>query len=32
MRQLDESMKKTNNPNASGFFDRVKSFWDRVKD
>lgn len=32
LRQFEESCKKTNNPNASGFFDKVKSFWDRVKD
>jgi molecular chaperone DnaJ len=32
LRQFEESCKKTNNPNASGFFEKVKSFWERVKD
>lgn len=32
LRQFEESCKKTNNPNASGFFDKVKSFWDKVRD
>jgi len=32
LRQFEESCKQSNNPNASGFFDKVKSFWDRVKD
>lgn len=32
LRQFDELCKKNNNPNASGFFDKVKKFWDKVKD
>ncbi|WP_224816665.1 molecular chaperone DnaJ [Hasllibacter sp. MH4015] len=32
LKQLDESLKKSNNPNASGFFDKVKSFWDSIKE
>lgn len=32
LKQFEESCKKTNNPNATGFFDKVKSFWDRVKE
>ena len=32
LKQLDESLKKSNNPNASGFFDKVKTFWDSIKD
>lgn len=32
LRQFDELCKKNNNPNASGFFDKVKKFWDKVKE
>ncbi|MBY4894282.1 molecular chaperone DnaJ [Rhodobacteraceae bacterium N5(2021)] len=32
LRQFEELCKKNNNPNASGFFDKVKSFWDKVRD
>ncbi len=32
LRQFEESCKKTNNPNATGFFDKVKTFWDSIKD
>ena len=32
LRQFEESCKKTNNPNASGFFEKVKNFWDSIKD
>jgi molecular chaperone DnaJ len=32
LRQLDDSLKHSNNPNASGFFDKVKTFWDSIKD
>ncbi|MEJ6393315.1 molecular chaperone DnaJ [Gymnodinialimonas sp. 2305UL16-5] len=32
LRQFEESCAKSNNPNASGFFDKVKSFWDSIKD
>lgn len=28
LRQFEDSCAKSNNPNASGFFDKVKSFWD----
>lgn len=28
LRQFEESCAKSNNPNASGFFDKVKNFWD----
>lgn len=28
LRQFEESCARSNNPNASGFFDKVKSFWD----
>lgn len=28
LRQFEESCAQSNNPNASGFFDKVKSFWD----
>lgn len=28
LRQFEDSCAKSNNPNATGFFDRVKSFWD----
>jgi len=31
LRQFEESCAKSNNPNASGFFDKVKSFWDGMK-
>jgi molecular chaperone DnaJ len=29
--KFEEISAKTNNPNASGFFDKVKSFWDGMK-
>ena len=32
LRQFEDSCKKSNNPNASGFFDKVKHFWDSIKD
>ena len=32
LRQFEESCAKSNNPNASGFFDKVKNFWDSIKD
>lgn len=28
LRQFEESCAKSNNPNATGFFDKVKNFWD----
>ena len=28
LREFEESCANSNNPNAQGFFDRVKSFWD----
>lgn len=28
LREFEESCAKNNNPNATGFFDKVKSFWD----
>jgi len=28
LRQFEDSCAKSNNPNASGFFDKVKNFWD----
>ncbi|GAA5076253.1 molecular chaperone DnaJ [Roseibacterium beibuensis] len=28
LRQFEESFSQSNNPNASGFFDKVKKFWD----
>ncbi|AHM03442.1 Chaperone protein DnaJ [Roseibacterium elongatum DSM 19469] len=28
LRQFEDSFSKSNNPNASGFFDKVKKFWD----
>ena len=28
LRQFEDSCAKSNNPNASGFFDKVKKFWD----
>jgi molecular chaperone DnaJ len=28
LRQFEESCAKSNNPNATGFFDKVKTFWD----
>ena len=31
LREFDESCAKSNNPNASGFFDKVKTFWDGMK-
>jgi molecular chaperone DnaJ len=31
LRKFEEISAKTNNPNASGFFDKVKSFWDGMK-
>ncbi|MBF9029348.1 molecular chaperone DnaJ [Rhodobacterales bacterium HKCCE3408] len=31
MREFEESSSKSNTPNESGFFDRVKSFWDGMK-
>lgn len=32
LKQFEESCKKTNNPNASGFFDKVKKFWETIKE
>ncbi|UWQ95804.1 molecular chaperone DnaJ [Rhodobacteraceae bacterium M385] len=32
LKQFEESCKKTNNPNATGFFDKVKKFWDTIKE
>ncbi|MAX73659.1 molecular chaperone DnaJ [Alterinioella nitratireducens] len=32
MREFDEASSGSNNPNASSFFDKVKSFWDSIKD
>ncbi|MDA0188688.1 MAG: molecular chaperone DnaJ, partial [Proteobacteria bacterium] len=31
LRKFEEISAKSNNPNASGFFDKVKSFWDGMK-
>ncbi|RMA42821.1 molecular chaperone DnaJ [Rhodophyticola porphyridii] len=31
LREFEESCAKSNNPNASGFFDKVKNFWDGMK-
>ncbi|MEL6952736.1 MAG: molecular chaperone DnaJ [Pseudomonadota bacterium] len=31
LRQFEESCAQSNTPNESGFFDRVKSFWDGMK-
>lgn len=31
LRQFEDSCAKSNNPNASGFFDKVKNFWDGIK-
>ena len=31
LREFEESCAKSNNPNASGFFDKVKTFWDGMK-
>jgi molecular chaperone DnaJ len=28
LRKFEELSAKSNNPNASGFFDKVKNFWD----
>jgi molecular chaperone DnaJ len=28
LRKFEEIGNQTNNPNASGFFDKVKNFWD----
>jgi molecular chaperone DnaJ len=28
LRQFEESCAKSNNPDASGFFDKVRKFWD----
>lgn len=32
MREFEEASSGSNNPNASSFFDKVKSFWDSIKD
>jgi len=31
LKQFGESFAESNNPHASGFFDKVKTFWDKVK-
>ncbi len=31
LREFEDSCAQSNNPNASGFFDKVKSFWDGMK-
>ncbi|QBY02048.1 molecular chaperone DnaJ [Rhodophyticola sp. CCM32] len=31
LREFEDSCAHSNNPNASGFFDKVKSFWDGMK-
>jgi molecular chaperone DnaJ len=31
LREFEDSCAHSNNPNASGFFDKVKSFWDDMK-
>jgi len=31
LREFEESCAQSNNPNASGFFDKVKNFWDGMK-
>jgi molecular chaperone DnaJ len=31
LRQFEEMSAKSNNPNATGFFDKVKHFWDGIK-
>lgn len=31
LREFEESCAHSNNPNASGFFDKVKNFWDDMK-
>ena len=31
LRKFEESLNKGNNPHASGFFDKVKSFFDDLK-
>ena len=31
LRKFDEISAKSNNPDASGFFEKVKSFWDGMK-
>src|SRR6056297_2213046 len=31
LRQFEDSCAKSNNPNASGSFDKVKNFWDGIK-
>ena len=31
LREFEDSCAHSNNPNAHGFFDKVKSFWDDMK-
>jgi molecular chaperone DnaJ len=31
LKEFEASCATSNNPNASGFFDKVKAFWDEMK-